>query len=290
MKDVLKKYSQQIFVISLCLAIVVAGLSVYLIYDLRREMRRERALEYMYETEMYSSALRLRELLDAGEVMDAFYYACAAGECASRAHKVEENRLFFAIAESLRGGVMPSEEEKNALGRFLESGWNEGEGESEVISRSGERTRESVEEGSVLPAFVSAYREKRAKEVAGQVIGVEKTMHPAQKTTDDRRIFTCKNAYVVIDMASTLPCEFFVSLEAVGQLLSADECVDTAYKTLLEYTPKSMHSLVSLESYDYDDNSNFCNCIFSVRGVEYTVSVKNDSGAVVGFCTVYALK
>ncbi len=281
MKNYFAKHPGSLAAVSGVLLCAVIVLGVYVWTDIKDDSARDKSLAELFETEMYNSADKLYSAMSDGNITTAYHYAKSAEEYAGRAGKSDEVRLFSEISSYLENGEMPSEEIGEKLRVYLSTG---DVPDVTVTAEMTDKTIWNAEQETAEPEFVSKYRADAAYEAAGRLIGVDGVFHLCEKNTDGELIFTCRNAYAVIDVNSGMPIEAALSLDrsdAEGGRLTAEEGIACASEFLERFYPRSAMLSMGVVSVTPDDICGTYDIMFSICGRNTLVSVRNDSGRVV---------
>ena len=205
------KYFVAVTSVMLC---IIIGLLAFVYWTFRQDDYIKDSLDMLYRTEIDSAARSLAGALDENNATLAYYHAKTAAENAARAGLGDAARMFTDISTSLleSGGV--SDEMKNALGMFLESGHAPDTAFSEPQTLSG--GAQQYTESSVMQRMYSPAQVK-----ADGILSSEKKLKMCDFKRNEAIVFSCENGYVVIDNEQT-PIEANMSLAHTGVALSAD--------------------------------------------------------------------
>lgn len=280
MKKFVEKHYAAIIGLSSVMICAVIVLGVYVWCDVRADSVRDESLVDLYETEMYNAANSLYNALAEGNLTAAYHYSKSAEEYAGRADEHDEAILFAKISACLERGENPEAGLSDALGEYLIDG--------DVPDFDAVRTSVNAEdeiETDSTPASVSDYRLGVASETTAKLFGVGNVLHLSEKNAAGELIFTCRNAYAVIDEMTGMPIEAAVSLERGDHSITAEEGIADAVEFLSMFYPKSTVSSVGVKQVSPNGVSGTYDIMFTVNGENTLVSVKRDSGRVVRLVT-----
>lgn len=281
MKKYFEKHTGSLAAVSGVLLCAVIVLGVYVLSDIKDDRLRSDSLEDLFETEMYNSADKLYSALNEGNVTTAYHYAKSAEECAKRAGENDEARLFTEVLSYLEAGRIPPEEMNGRIHEYLLTGdVPDMTVTAEMADNSTVDTAEDTEE----PDAVSKYRFDAAYAAAARLIGVDGVFHLCEKNAEGELIFTCRNAYAVIDGGSGIPLEAALSLDRTEKSdvrITPEEGIVSASEFLERFYPRAAMLSMGVISIAPDERCGTYNIMFSLNGRNTLVSVKNDSGRVV---------
>ncbi|MBE6541422.1 MAG: hypothetical protein E7672_03130 [Ruminococcaceae bacterium] len=262
----------------LCLLIV---LGVYVYCDIRNDSIRNHSLADLFQTEMYNAADRLYSELNSGNYITAYHYSKSAEEYAARANLKNEGRLFSKIAFEIENNGTVGGETSEALLLYLTTGRvSDNTITAEFSPRNTENEVESGWAGATLSA-VSKYKIAAAEKSAENVVGVDRVFHLCEKNSAGELIFTCKNAYAVIDEKTGEPIESMLSLERGDENISSDGGLDAVRGFLGMFYPRSSVASIVVEKSVTNEACGTYDYTLLIDGREALVSVKCDSGKVV---------
>lgn len=282
MKKFVEKYYAGIIALSSVMICAVIVLGVYVWCDLRADSVRDESLDDLYETEMYNAANSLYNALADGNITVAYHYSKSAEEYAERADEHDEAILFAKISACLERGENPESSLNDALGEYLIDG--DVPDYDAVRTSSDSYGCDEIKPDST-PASVSNYRLGVTAESLEKLFGVEKVLHRSEKSVDGELIFTCRNAYAVIDEMTGMPIEAAVTLDRGDRLITAEEGIEEAVEFLGMFYPKSAVSSVVIMQACPNGVSGTYDILLNINGRDSIVSVKRDSGRVVRLMT-----
>ncbi|MBQ8513359.1 MAG: hypothetical protein IJ497_12140 [Clostridia bacterium] len=265
----MRKFSEkhaQGLLISLCAALtVILGLCGWIWLDLRGDENRER----MYETEADTAAHKLMDSLDAGDTILAYHYAQLVRDNAAKAGEREAAHTFAGLSETIRiTGI--TEDIRAAAEKYLSGGTEPDKDESSVIP-----------ETPYEPEDVAVIRQNDALAAAEEIMGVTGFLTRAVRCRAGEFLFTCRNAYAVIDEKTSLPVEIGISLPpSEDNRLTPEECEARADEFLRKYFPAASQVTAS-RVYPGDDGT--LTVEYRIDGRIVTASVRRDSGKIIRY-------
>lgn len=269
--EYIKKHSAGIFVASIILLAGVIALSVYIFLDYRSDSRELERYRRMYEVEMKSAAFRLAGELEAGETMKSYHSAMSAAENAKKAGLGEAAGLFTRVSEAIVSGS--ADEYADVIKGYISGGEFEYPSEPEKEAEQPESSQK----------YVSRFQLERAEKTANSLFGVKNTLKFVESSAGESLIFTCRNAYAVIDADTGIPREASISLDYRPPVLSDEECIAAAFEYIGAFYPEGAFSSVSDVKYARE---NTLAAEFSVKGKKITVMVERGRGRLVGLTTI----
>ena len=269
--EYIKKHSAGIFASSLVLLAGVIALLAYIFFDYRADAREREQYKLMYEVEMKSAAFRLSEELEGGEAMKSYHSAMSAAEYAKKAGLKEAAGLFTRVSDAIVSGS--ADEYIDIIKGYIRDGEFEYPAEPEMEAEQMENNKK----------YVSSFQLERAAKAANSLFGVKNTLKFVESSAGERLIFTCRNAYAVIDADSGIPREASISLEYKPPVLSDEECIAAASEYIGEFYPDGTFLAVSDIKYGRD---NTLAAEFNVRGERITVIVERGRGRLVGLTSL----
>lgn len=267
--EYIKKHSAGIFVTALVLLAGVIALIVYIFLDYRTDSREREQYRRMYEVEMKSAAFRLSEELEDGEAMKSYHSAMSAAEYAKKAGLKEAAGLFTRVSDAIASGS--ADEYVDVIKGYIRGGEFEYPAEPEVEAEKTENKRK----------YVSSFQLERAQNAANSLFGVKNALKFVESSPGDSLIFSCRNAYAVIDANSGIPREASISLTQKPPVLSDEECVMAAQSYLREFFPASDYADASLSGVSHE-RDNVLSAEFFIRGRKITLMVERSRGKLVG--------
>ncbi len=229
MKEFFRERIGGLLVFTAVLLFAFVSVSVYAFCDFMVDARRERYYDGLCESEMKSAVYSLRDTLASGDRIGAYHKAEEASAWAFRGGMDEEANFFANLAEGVR-------EMKNAADRsvladkieaFLENGTVDFI-ESDLLDVGG---------GQLKYTPPSADRVKAGMDTAQRAIGVNGGLRLIENTRSDDLIFSCRNAYAVIECRSGRLKDVFVSFERTNAEIDEGDCIASAREFLNEFYP-----------------------------------------------------
>lgn len=239
------RYGRVVFVI---LILAVCVLSVYICADCRADAAAEASGRYLHETLFLTDTRRLRVALAEGDAISSYHYAANAADNASAAGLCEEALFLRRLSSVIRDASAELSVLSDSVGEYLDSGAIPSSFATDV-----ETTEEAAEE--VEPTSVSSFRRWAAGVTADEVIGIEGVLHPIERSRGGF-LFTCRNAYVVIDTRRGYPREVGISLPPCADSasrLSREESIGIATEFLREFYPPDIYRSAVLTSVEAND-------------------------------------
>lgn len=282
MKKFAAEHLSSFITVFFSLILIVISLGVYIFLDFYAESEYAASRQYLAES-MYKTNLRmLSDALDKNDYLESYRLALAAADTASSAG-MENETIFMknisaAIYENADSGQIVGL--KAAVNNYLDTN----EIGSDYLKNDMTRIEEYVDEWE--PSSVSNYREAAALECASSVVGVDGVMKPAEQNLSGRYLFTCRNAYVMIDARSGSPSEIGISLSPGQNILSEAECVDYAENFLRKYFTVDIIRTASVVSVEPDPKNGLYNVTIKAHNKSIIISVRRDSGKIMRLITL----
>lgn len=276
------RYGRVVFVI---LILAVCVLSAYICADCRADAAAEASGRYLRETLFLTDARRLRAALAEGDAISSYHYAANAADNAAAAGLCEEASFFRRLSSVIRDASAELSELSGSVGEYIESGVIPASFANDVGATEGEWTEE------VEPSSVSSFRRWAAGVTADEVIGIEGVLHPIERSRGGF-LFTCRNAYVVIDTRSGYPCEVGISLPLCADAtprLSIEESIGVAVEFLREFYPSDIYRPAELVSAEANDRLCTYELVYESGEREIHLTVRRDLSRVVR-CLVGGLR
>jgi len=267
MKKFLENNAVGLFLAVLAASAVILGLCGWIYLDFRGDENRE----LMYDAEAEAAAQNLLDSLDAGDVILSYHYARTVRDNAARSGYRDAAHTFMGLAETIRiTGI--TDDMADAVAQYLTDGF-----EKETVNETGEN--EVVR--SSEPADVAAVRQSDALASAEEIMGQEGFLTMAVRCREGEFLFTCRNAYAVIDEKTSMPVEIGISLPPARaeKRLSAEECEEYAARFLRRYFPAVSAEVVRIAP-DGDGNMTV---EYRLDGRRVTASVRQDTGKIVRY-------
>lgn len=280
MKKFAENNALRILYAALVLALTVVSLSVFIFLAFRAEQDRISSETMLYRAEIVNSAENLRSALYADDERLSYHYAASAADRASLAGDVAAAKMFRSMADSLLADSEADSAVTEAVEQYLASGQTQFEYVNEAEGADGEDDLSDEEEARP----VSAYSEEIAQKCLDRVFGNHNTLRLGMKNRNGQLVYSCSNAYAVIDERTGLPMEFAISLSPAEKRLTADECVQCAMVFLEEYFPRELAESAEVRRIEADDSTGTFEVYCVSRGRQLVMSVRRDTGRVARFC------
>lgn len=266
MKNFVEKHAAG-FLIAFCTAVtVIAGLCGWIYLDFRGDQNRE----LLYETEADSAAQKLMDSLDAGDTVLAYHYAELVRDNAARSGERNAAHTFAGLSETIRiTGI--TEEVRGVVEDYLNGGFDAAADENETAP---------LPENPFEPEEVAVLRQNDALAAAEEIMGVTGILTKAVRCREGEFLFTCRNAYAVIDEKSSLPVEIGISLpESHAENLTPEECEARADEFLHKYFPAAAVNASRV----YPDGEGSVIVEYRIDGRTVTAAVRRDTGKIVRY-------
>ena len=277
MKNFVARHSTGILVSVTVLFLAVCSLCAYLYLDFRADSAAAESQEYLYETLFRTSVRRLEAALNEENRMTSYHFALTAAENAASAGRGTEASFFRKISTGIADGAENMNEIAEAVVDYMETGTV-----PEGFSILYETSEESVEDLlDSEPASVSYFRRQAAEECAASVTGADGILRPAEKSRAGEFVYTCRNAYAVVDARSGSPIEAGVSMAPGEVRLSEAECAGYAQDFLREYFPPDIARAAVLISAVPEAGSGTYEFTYRSGGREIKLAVRRDTGRIV---------
>ncbi len=277
----MKKFATQhgtgILVSAAVLFLAVCSLCAYIYIDFRADDELARSQEYLHETLLKTNVRRLEAALSEENRMTSYHFALTAAENAASAGRGEDASFFRKISTGIVDGAKNMSEIASAVEGYLETGTVPEE--FSILYHTVEGDDEDILDSE--PASVSYFREQAAKECAASVTGADGILHAAEKSRAGEFVYTCRNAYAVVDARSGSPIEAGVSIVPGEARLSEADCVGYAYDFIKEYFPPDIARAANLVSAVPDIEGGTYELTYRSGEREIKLSVNRDTGRVI---------
>ncbi len=274
MENFCKRHYRGLFICAAFFACVSVALSVFVYMNFTAQREYAEYSAYLAETEARSAARSLLYALETGDGLEAYHSAAMSAAYASRGGATEAAAFFNGIANGLKTGELEREAAAFEVAEFLDSGTLPGGISTAEQARAG-RAEDSATEG-----VASSYRMSAAGETANQIFGLVGTLSAVTKSAEGRLIFSCENAYAVIDERSGMPVEVGLSLPASSPCLSADDCDMTVRTFFDSFFSNEIAASATLTEVRNDGEAVY-DMIYTCRDIKMCVSVKRDTGRII---------
>lgn len=262
-----KTREYRLFAVIGVLALIIAGLCLYVFIDFQTDNKAQRAREMLMEAGMNGSARALSDDIASGDMMLAYHHAAEAAEYASLAGESEAAELFGEISSEIRRGTL-DENVTAVIDDFVASGLLPDE-------------IPLVETELKEPVTVSSETYSDAQDCAARFFGGA-VMTKGQLRANGDILFSVSNAYAVIDGQRCVPIEAAISLEVGEALIGEDRCVAQAMKFISDFFPKEVSRSAVVKRVDSSDVGR-TDVYADACGVQMCITVRRDTGRVVRF-------
>ena len=276
MKNFLTRPLTALVVTAAVLFLTVCSLSAYIYIDFRTDDAAAQTQSHLHETLFKTNVRRLEAALTEENPMSSYHFALTAAENAASAGYGDDAAFFRKISTGIADGAQNIPEIAAAVNDYLETGEFP---EGFTVLYHDEETTENFMDSE--PASVSYFRERAAEECAADVTGADGILRPAEKTRAGEFVYTCRNAYAVIDARSGTPVEAGVSLRPGELRLTEADCVGYAEDFLHDYFPPDIVRSAHLVSAVPDESGSTYDLTYQSGERTIRLSVKRDSGRIV---------
>lgn len=269
------KSKQFLLVMSTMLCLII-GLLATLAVMMRSESIERRSNIAMCRAEMEASAVSLLDDVAAGDRVRAYHNAACAADYALRSGEREGAILFNKIAdEALRGEL--NEEITEVVNSYLARS-------DESTQRVRNTSKTPTQETKIHhPTFVSIEKYELAKDSANRTAGGNYVFTEGVRTDSGAYIFSCGNAYALIDEKTVLPIEGAVSLSEHSGNLNDAECETVAKEYLKLLFPSDEEAFESPIDKLIDEPARSVTYVYLSGEREIKATVNRTSGRVVSF-------
>ena len=266
MKKSLEKRAYGLAIAFCAAVLIIIGLSGWIYLDFRGDENRD--LRMRAESE--AAAEHLLEALEAGDTVLSYHYARLVRDSAANSGGVETAQKFAGLAETIRiTGI--TEDMLGTAQEYLNGGWG---------------GKDSASDAAVLPdlpsepADVSVLHRNDALAAAEEIMGTKNFLTEAVRCREGQFLFSCRNAYAVIDGKTSLPVEIGISLPPSdgSTVLSPEECRARADEFLRKYFPS-----IQIQAVRVTPGEDCVNVEYRMEGRTVTASVRRDTGRIVRY-------
>lgn len=256
---------------------VIIGLLAVIYFDTRGDKLFEASMKDYYKTEMYSAAEYFIDDIENGNITLAYHHSKYASDHASQCGMTEAALMFGNMANRVLSGDMGmdmAEQVKN----YVESGTvppDTATGNIAMGRISGQWT--------ALPVSVSKERYTAAKNTAERIFGGNHLIKRGERTKNGELLFTCSNAYALVDERTAMPVEAAISLETGEALMTDEQCKAAADSFLSEFFSSATVDEASGQTLNTFGDESICTVGYTCGGKQVIVEVSRDSGRVVRF-------
>lgn len=283
MKKFAEKHISGILISLFTLIIIAAALVAYVFLDFYAKSKYESAKRYLAESMYMTDVRRLSAALERNDSLEAYRLAKTAADTASGAGMQNEAVFMNNISEAIYVRSKVGDGQLNSYGTAVRTYLETKEIARDYLKNDNNRTESYDDEWE--PSSVSKYREAAALECASAIVGVNGIMKPAEQNLAGKYLFTCRNAYVVIDAKSGSPYEVGISLTPSENALSETECVEYAENFIRKYFTIDVVRAASVAFVEPDIRNGLYNVTFRSQGKTIVVSVRRDSGKITRLIT-----
>ncbi len=281
MKKFMEKYGGGILLVSAVLFLAVCLLSMYIYADVRDDTAAAQSQTYLYQTLMKTSLRRLDAALTEENRMTAYHFAMTAADHAASAGLGTDAVFFRKISSGITEGAENLTDIAEAVRGYLETGTVP---ETFVLQYESAESADR-DSGEEEPASVSDVRERAARECAVammDVSGAEHLLRAAKQHPAGAYVYTCRNAYAVVDARSGTPLEAGISSPVTGEpRLSEADCAERAYSFLNEYFRADTVRRANLVSAVPDNAAGTYEFTYQSGDRTIKLTVKRDTGRVI---------
>ena len=266
MKKFLEKRAYGLAIAFCAAAVIIIGLSGWVYLDFRGDENRDLRLR----AESESAAEHLLEALESGDNILSYHYARMVRDSAAKSGGVETAQKFAGLAETIRiTGI--TEDMVRAAQEYLRGNWEEKEPASDAAV---------LPDSPPEPSEVSVLHRKDALAAAEEIMGTKNFLTEAVRCREGQFLFSCRNAYAVIDGKTSLPVEIGISLPPSdgSTVLSQEECRARADEFLRKYFPA-----VQVQAVRVTPGEDCVNVEYRMEGRTVTASVRRDTGRIVRY-------
>lgn len=270
MKKFAEKYVSALLWTMGVLLISLLTLCVFIFFAFRADANARASSAILQRAELENTVNNLKEALDAGEERLSYHYAASAAEDAASAGEHEAAVLFRRMADTL----LESSEKIPLIRQTLENYLMTG-----VIPEYAAQPDASSENEEEIQS-VSAFHVENAVRCVNRLFGENNTLRQGRKSRNGELVFSCSNAYAVIDEKTGLPIEAAISLPPAEKRLDADACVNSAMRFLEDYFPREVAVNASVRNIAEDSLAGTFEITFVSRNREMSLAVRRDNGRV----------
>ncbi len=276
MKNFLTRHSIPLAVTAAVLLLTTISLCSYIYLDFRADDAAAQVQSHLHETLFRTNVRRLEAALTEENAMSSYHFALTAAENAAAAGYGDDASFFRKISTGIADGAQNISEIAAAVNGYLTTGeFPEG---FTVLYHKEEAADDLLDSE---PASVSRFRESAAGECAADITGADGILRPAEKSRTGEFLYTCRNAYAVIDARSGTPVEAGVSLRPGEPRLTEADCVGYAEDFLRDYFPPDIARAANLISAIPDVEGGTYDLTYQSGERTIQLSVKRDSGRIV---------
>lgn len=277
MKKFLERHSAAFLVSAAVLFLTVCVLCACMYYDFRADQELAQSQDYLHTALLKTNVRRLEAALSEENRMTSYHFALTAAENAASAGMGDDALFFRKISGGITDGATNMTDIAAAVGEYLDTG--KVPQEFTLSYDTAENSADS--EMAYEPASVSYFRELAAEECASSIVGVDGLLRRAEKCRDGEFVFTCQNAYAVVDARSGSPIEAGISIVPGEARLSEADCAGYAHDFLRTYFPPDIARAANLTSVTPDNANGTYEFVFRSGEREIRLAVKRDTGRII---------
>ncbi len=278
MEKFAKKHYLGIIIAAAFFICTTIALSIFIYFDFSSERELNDYTNYLNHTEMRNAARKFIDSTEEEDKLGAYHNASMAAVYASRYGDTDTSAFFVKIADRVKNEDIVWSEIADEVLYFVDTGkLPEKIKTADNLQESDEKSRR--EEVSQL---IYGYKFASAQKTANEIFGLNGVLSGVTKSTNGELIFSCKNAYVIIDAISGNPIQAAISVPMGVPILSQGECVNLSRKFLYEFFTNEIASSAVVCDV-YPDESGAYEIVYTCRDIKMFISVKRDTGKIVRF-------
>ena len=212
MKNFAEKHVTVILFSAVILLCATLFLTASLVFVSRSANRKAESELILNRAEYENTVKNLRESIYAGDDILAYHYAADAAENAARIGENDAAVMFTQMAEKLLTSPEIIRELGQTVDKYIKNG------DIPTLQNSVEEERENEIKAVALA------RIEEAQKCVERLFGEHNSLKMEMKSRNGEIIFSCSNAYAVVDSRTGLPIEAAVSLMPAENKLDADAC------------------------------------------------------------------
>lgn len=271
------KSKQFLLVVSAMLCVII-GLLAVLFLEIRQDKLLENSLRELYRTEMITAAESFLDDAQSGSITLAYHHISYAADYASQCGEYDAATMFDLISERVLAGEMSSEMADSVAG-YLENG---------EVSMPLSVARDIGVPGdntsfSSLPSYVAVDRYEAAEKCANKLFGGNYVMHSGEKIIAGELMFTCENAYALIDEKTALPIEAAISLEIGEPTLTTERCIASSLEFISEFFSRETVASAVVENVLINEVAGTVDVRYKCGTKTMFVSIRADNGRISRF-------
>ncbi len=208
--EFIKNHTERFLCAFVCLVAAVVSMGIYILIDISFESDEILRQKELYSIKMSDSAEKLDLSLRRGEVLPSYHYAREAEEYAKIIGLTAAAELFGEVSESVIDGG--GSEYIEPLEKLIQANYRVELSDDFVVHETSHMR-------------VSKYSIDRAEKAANELLGLKNTLKYVGGA--ERLVFSCRNAYCVMDCQTSMPYECCISLERDGEAGSFEDFGNT---------------------------------------------------------------